>query len=41
MKEEDWIVERNFEQGVPYAYSPTQWVGFEDVASLRIKVNYI
>ncbi|RMZ93814.1 putative chitinase 3, partial [Brachionus plicatilis] len=38
---EDWIVERNYEQAIPYAYSPNEWVGYDDVVSLRIKARYI
>jgi GH18 family chitinase len=26
---------------VPYAYSGTEWIGYEDTESLKIKVNYL
>lgn len=35
---EGWTVVRNSEQAVPYAYSRTEWVGYDDEESLRAKV---
>lgn len=26
---------------MPYAYSGTEWIGYEDTESLKIKVNYL
>ncbi len=34
-----WKREWNDEQEVPYAYKEDQWVGYDDVESLIIKVN--
>lgn len=36
-----WKVERNAEQAVPYAYSNNEWVGYDDIESLKAKVQFI
>lgn len=35
-----WKVERNSEQAIPYAYSNTEWVGYDDPESIRAKVCF-
>lgn len=34
-----WTVVRNEEQAVPYAYSSNEWVGYDDIESLKVKVE--
>ncbi|XP_034177248.2 chitinase-3-like protein 1 isoform X1 [Osmia lignaria lignaria] len=36
-----WSVKRSKEHGVPYAFKGNQWVGYDDVTSVREKANYI
>ena len=36
-----WTKKWSDEQKVPYAYGDNEWVGYEDVNSLRIKARYI
>lgn len=36
-----WTKKWSDEQMVPYAYGQNEWVGFEDIESLRIKARYI
>jgi chitinase len=35
---EGWTKSRSEEQRVPYAYSNSEWIGFDDQESLREKV---
>jgi hypothetical protein len=34
-----WVRDWNNEQAVPYASQGSEWVGYDDEASLEIKVN--
>lgn len=36
-----WTRVWNDEQKVPYAYKGDQWVGYDDLESIQIKVNII
>ena len=38
---DEWTKKWSEEQKVPYAYGDNEWVGFEDVESLKIKARYI
>lgn len=40
-RKDGWIVERNEEQAVPYAYSTLEWVGYDDIESLKLKSKFI
>ena len=37
----NWTYVYNVEQQAPYAYFGNQWVGFDDITSLKIKSQYI
>lgn len=41
IKEDNWTRAWSGEHQVPYAYKKTQWVGYDDSESVKIKVNYI
>lgn len=41
IKEENWTRAWSREHQVPYAYKKTQWVGYDDSESVKIKVNYV
>lgn len=40
-QKEGWIIERNEEQAIPFAYSNIEWVGYDDIESLKIKSKFI
>ncbi|KAK9739156.1 Chitin binding Peritrophin-A domain [Popillia japonica] len=35
-----WTIMRDFEHKVPYIYSGNQWIGYDDVESVTLKVEY-
>ena len=41
IKKDNWTRGWSREHQVPYAYKDTQWVGYDDEESIKIKVDYI
>nr|WNT43924.1 chitinase 2 [Monochamus alternatus] len=41
IRNQRWISNSNSASGGPYAYNRNQWVGYEDVNSIKEKANYI
>ncbi len=39
LNKDKWIRKWSDEQKVPYAYNQTEWVGYDDELSLKIKVK--
>ncbi|CAL7949852.1 unnamed protein product [Xylocopa violacea] len=41
LKNNDWHVVRDEQQGVPYAYKDNQWISYDDAQSIQRKVEFI
>lgn len=41
IKNQNWMANRGFDGSGPYAYFGDQWVGYEDIRSVKEKANYI
>nr|AUF41628.1 chitinase 4 [Rhynchophorus ferrugineus] len=41
IKNQNWMVKRGIDGSGPYAYSGNQWVGYEDIKSVKEKASYI
>ncbi|XP_076235084.1 chitinase-3-like protein 1 [Calliopsis andreniformis] len=41
LRQGGWTVVRDPQQKAPYAYKGNQWVGYDDVTSIREKANYV
>ena len=41
IRQQNWTYVFNDEQKVPYAYKGTEWVGFDNIKSIRLKTQYM
>ncbi len=41
LKKDNWTRKWSKEHQVPFAYKSNQWVGYDDEASIKIKVIYL